>query len=46
MSDKDNNMYRSSDDKFFAGVCAGMAHKDLVNGALDLLSSLVLYFMV
>ncbi len=27
MSDKDNNMYRSSDDKFFAGVCAGMAHK-------------------
>ncbi|NKA01069.1 MAG: PspC domain-containing protein, partial [Proteobacteria bacterium] len=27
MVDKDNNMYRSSDDKFFAGVCAGMAHK-------------------
>ena len=27
MPDKDNNMYRSSDDKFFAGVCAGMAHK-------------------
>ena len=27
MSDKDNNMYRSSDDKFFAGVCAGMADK-------------------
>ena len=27
MSDKDNNMYRSSDDKFFAGVFAGMAHK-------------------
>ena len=27
MADKDNNMYRSSDDKFFAGVCAGMAHK-------------------
>jgi phage shock protein PspC (stress-responsive transcriptional regulator) len=27
MSDKDNNMYRSSDDKFFARVCAGMAHK-------------------
>jgi phage shock protein PspC (stress-responsive transcriptional regulator) len=27
MANKDNNMYRSSDDKFFAGVCAGMAHK-------------------
>ena len=27
MSDKDNNMYRSSDDKFFAGFCSGMAHK-------------------
>ena len=27
MADKDNNMYRSSDDKFFAGVCAGMVHK-------------------
>ena len=27
MSDKDNNMYRSSDDKFFAGVCAEMAHR-------------------
>ena len=27
MVDKDNNMYRSSDDKFFAAVCAGMAHK-------------------
>ena len=27
MQDKDNNLYRSSDDKFFAGVCSGMAHK-------------------
>ena len=27
MANKDNNMYRSSDDKFFVGVCAGMAHK-------------------
>ena len=27
MTEKDNNMYRSSDDKFFAGVCAGIAHK-------------------
>jgi phage shock protein PspC (stress-responsive transcriptional regulator) len=27
MADKDNNMCRSSDDKFFAGVCAGIAHK-------------------
>jgi phage shock protein PspC (stress-responsive transcriptional regulator) len=25
--EKNNNMYRSSDDKFFAGVCAGLAHK-------------------
>jgi len=22
-----NNMYRSSDDQFFAGVCSGIAHK-------------------
>ena len=27
MADKDNNMYRSSDDKFLAGVCSGLAHK-------------------
>jgi len=27
MQDKDNNMYRSSDDKFLAGVCSGLAHK-------------------
>ncbi len=45
MSDKDNNMYRSSDDKFFAGVCAGMAHKlGFSKWGLDLLSSLALYF--
>ena len=24
MLDQNNNMYRSSDDKFFAGVCSGM----------------------
>ena len=27
MIEQNNNMYRSSDDKFFAGVCAGLAHK-------------------
>ena len=27
MQDQNNNMYRSSDDKFFAGVCSGLAHK-------------------
>jgi phage shock protein PspC (stress-responsive transcriptional regulator) len=27
MADNDNNMYRSSDDKFLAGVCSGLAHK-------------------
>jgi phage shock protein PspC (stress-responsive transcriptional regulator) len=27
MQDQNNNMYRSSDDKFFAGVFSGMAHK-------------------
>ena len=27
MQDQNNNMYRSSDDKFFAGVCPGLAHK-------------------
>ncbi len=27
MLDQNNNMYRSSDDKFFAGVCSGTAHK-------------------
>ena len=27
MQDQNNNMYRSSDDKFFAGVCSGIAHK-------------------
>jgi phage shock protein PspC (stress-responsive transcriptional regulator) len=27
MQDKNNNMYRSSDDKVIAGVCAGIAHK-------------------
>ena len=27
MTETDNNMYRSSDDKFIAGVCSGLAHK-------------------
>ena len=27
MADKDNNMYRSNDDKVIAGVCSGIAHK-------------------
>ena len=27
MQDKDNNLYRSSDDKVIAGVCSGISHK-------------------
>jgi phage shock protein PspC (stress-responsive transcriptional regulator) len=27
MQEKNNNMYRSSDDKVIAGVCSGISHK-------------------
>jgi phage shock protein PspC (stress-responsive transcriptional regulator) len=27
MQEKNNNMYRSSDDKVIAGVCSGVSHK-------------------
>ncbi|MEI8065666.1 MAG: PspC domain-containing protein [Proteobacteria bacterium] len=27
MQEKDNNVYRSSDDKVIAGVCSGISHK-------------------
>jgi len=27
MQEKDNNLYRSSDDKVIAGVCSGISHK-------------------
>ena len=35
MSEKDNNMYRSSDDKFFAGVSANKIIRLNLNGTVD-----------